>query len=480
MKSANKRVAVIGAGISGLTAALRLQQRGADVTLYEGSNHAGGVIRSEQRDGFLLEHGPDCFVSNKPAGLALCAELGIEPELISTNDAHRRSFILYKGKLEPLPQGFFLLAPTTIEALRGASILSLAGKIRLARELFIPPRKESGDESLASFVERRLGREALDRIAQPIVAGIYTADPARLSVQATFPQFLEMERKHGSILRALRHNAKQRGEESKAAGPRYGIFVSFKRGMQTLIDALRAKLTGVDLQLNTRVTGLHLKGERWQLDSSAERGARSAESPKTPDPGPRTPDFDAVVLALPAHAAAKLLSPVAAELATELAAIPYANSAVVNFAFKREQIKHALDGMGFVVPAIENRNIVGCSFSSVKFAGRAPEGFALMRVFMGGALQPEIAQWDDNRVRDAALAELREVVGARGEPVFATISRHRGSMAQYEVGHLERVARIESLTGKLPGLALAGNGFTGIGIPDCIRVATDAAKALRA
>ncbi len=460
MASTARRVAVIGAGISGLTAALRLRQTGAQVTLFDSARRTGGVIRTERRDGFLLEHGPDCFASNKPAGLALCAELGLEPELIGANEQHRRSFILFNGRLEPLPQGFFLLAPTTIEALRGASILSWAGKLRLARELFIPRRTETGDESLASFVERRLGREALERIAQPIVAGIYTADPARLSLQATFPQFLEMERQHGSILRALRRNARARGEESRAAGPRYGIFVSFINGMSTLIDALAARLEGVEFRLGARVSGVEFRDGRWKVV------------------GDDAVDFDSVVCAMPAGAASKLLAAAAPDVARELAAIPYADSAVINFAFERRQIAHKLDGMGFVVPAIEGRKIVGCSFSSVKFAGRAAQDKALLRVFLGGALAPEVAALEDDALRAAALAEVREILGISGEPIFAAISRHRQSMAQYEVGHLERVARVRALAARLPGLALAGNGFDGIGIPDCVRVATAACNGL--
>lgn len=461
-----KRVVIVGAGISGLCAAYRAVQQGADVTLLEASDRAGGVLHSEQRDGFHLELGPDCWVSNKPAGMDLVRELGLEGELIGTaggNQKLRQSFILHEGKLTPIPQGFFLLAPTSIEALRGAAVLSWGGKLRVARELFIKPRLDNADESLASFMVRRFGREALDRIAQPMVAGIYTADPEKLSLQATFPQFLEMEREFGSVLRGMRKRAKDM-HAHQAAGPRYGLFVTLKRGVGALAEALLEKLPRGTLSLNARATRLQLDGAKWRVEVEL----RGAEAPAMV--------ADAVIIALPTHAAARLLTTVQPELARELAGISYANSAVVNLAFDRSQIAHPLDGMGFVVPAVEKRDIVACSFSSVKFEGRAPAGKALLRAFMGGALQPQLAEKNPSELVEIALSELTQILGIKGKPLFSTASRHKGSMAQYEVGHLERLARIVQHTTPLTGLKLIGNGYHGIGIPDCIARA-DAAVA---
>jgi oxygen-dependent protoporphyrinogen oxidase len=484
-----KHVVVIGAGISGLTAAYRAQQAGARVTLVESSAHTGGVLHTERRDGFLLELGPDCWVSNKPGAMALARELGLEADIIGTaggNEKLRQSFILHEGKLTPIPQGFFLLAPTSIEALRGASVLSWAGKLRVARELFIKARTDGADESLASFMERRFGREALDRIAQPMVAGIYTADPAKLSLKATFPQFMDMEREFGSVLRGMRKRAKEM-HAHKAAGPRYGLFVTLKGGVQALPDALSNKLSSTAVGatymsplLSTRATKIERDGAKWRVEIEPVEAPRSAGALHSGTLGNAAMALsaDAVIIALPTHAAARLLNGVKPELARELAGVSYANSAVVNLAFERSQIAHDLNGMGFVVPHVEKREIVACSFSSVKFEGRAPAGKVLLRAFMGGALLPQQSEYSESQLIETALRELSQILGIKGAPLFAVASRHRASMAQYEVGHLERLARIEALAAPLSGLRLIGNGYHGIGIPDCIARANDAIAAL--
>lgn len=477
-----KHVVVIGAGISGLTAAYRAQQAGARVTLVEASAHTGGVLHTEKRDGFLLELGPDCWVSNKPGAMALARELGLEADIIGTaggNEKLRQSFILHEGKLTPIPQGFFLLAPTSIEALRGASVLSWAGKLRVARELFIKARTDGADESLACFMERRFGREALDRIAQPMVAGIYTADPAKLSLKATFPQFMDMEREFGSVLRGMRKRAKEM-HAHKAAGPRYGLFVTLKGGVQALPEALAGKLAKGAITLNTRATKIERDGAKWRVELEPAQAARTAGALHSGTLGNAAMALsaDAVIIALPTHAAARLLNGVKPELARELAGVSYANSAVVNLAFERSQIAHDLNGMGFVVPHVEKREIVACSFSSVKFEGRAPAGKVLLRAFMGGALLPQQAEYSESQLIETALRELTLILGIKGAPMFTVASRHRASMAQYEVGHLERLARIEQLAGPLSGLKLIGNGYHGIGIPDCIARANEAVAAL--
>lgn len=471
---------VVGAGISGLSAAWRLkreaEQRGQplDIIVLEAEGRAGGVIHTERREDFLIEHGPDCWASNKPAGMELIRELGLEDQLIGTNPEVRHSFIVHKGTLKRLPQGFFLLAPMSVRALLKTPIISWPGKFRMALELLLPAQRDGADESLAHFVRRRFGREALERVAQPMVAGIYTADPEQLSLKATFPQFLDMEREHRSVIRALRKKARQEqarrksggadtgGEISRAAGPRYGLFVSLKGGMQTLTDRLAADLGEGVLRLSTRVTGLRRFGDGWSL--SLEDG--------------ETIRADGVCLALPAQASARLLTETAPELATLLGGIPYADSAVVNYACRREDVGHALDGMGVVIPAVEKHDALALSFSSVKFAGRAPEGHVLLRVFMGGALQPEVARLTDAQILERAAHELSTLLGVRGEPLFATVSRHRGRMAQYGVGHLERVEKIRARVAGLTGLEVIGNGFDGIGTPDCIRNGNTAAKRL--
>jgi oxygen-dependent protoporphyrinogen oxidase len=452
-----KHVVVIGAGISGLTAAYRLHKAGVRVTVLEASARVGGVIHTVHEQGCLLETGPDCWASNKPAALELVKELGLADQVIGTREGVRRSFILHKGTLQRLPEGFFLLAPMSIRALLKTPILSLGGKLRMAMELFEGARRDTGDESLASFVRRRFGREALARIAQPMVAGIYTADPEKLSLSATFPDFLAMEREHGSVIKALRKRARTDTQVATASGPRYGMFVTLKRGVGALTDTLAAALP--DVRLNTRVQSLRRAGNGWRVDSQAA---------------------DAVVLALPAPATAVLLRETDGTLADELAHVEYAGAAVVNFIFERSQIGHALDGMGAVIPAVERRNIVAISFSSVKFEGRAPEGLAVVRVFMGGALQPKVAALPGSEQIAVALSELRALIGVTGEPKFALATRHLGAMAQYHVGHLDRVARIRELANAHPSLAIIGNAFDGVGIPDCVRGADAAAAALLA
>lgn len=452
-----KHVVVIGGGISGLTAAYRLHKAGARVTLLEASDRLGGVIKTIKRDACLLEAGPDCWASTKPAAMELADELGIKDQVIGTREGVRRSFILHKGTLKRLPEGFFLISPMSVKALFKTKVLSFAGKLRMGMELFDGARTDDHDESLASFVRRRFGREALERIAQPMVAGIYTADPEKLSLKATFPQFLEYEREHRSVIKALRKRAKTNTTEAKASGPRYGMFVSFKDGMSTLPDTLAATLPNDCVRRNTEVRGLKREGDAWKVETPGE-----------------TLEAEAVVLAVPTRISGMLLRQVDNTLADALKKVEYAGAAVVNFIFDRSQIAHAMDGMGAVIPAVEKRSVIAFSFSSVKFEGRAPESKAIVRVFMGGAMQPEVAELDSDGQVSLALRELRTLIGVTGDPQFALAKSHLGAMPQYHVGHLERVAKIRELAAEHPTLAVIGNGFDGVGIPDCIRNANDA------
>ena len=490
-----KRVVIIGGGISGLAAAHRMLERRRDtgspveVTLVEASPRLGGIVHTERRDGFLLERGPDSFISEKPHALELAKRLDLESHLIQTNQANRRAFIVSNGKLLPVPEGFNLLAPGRLLPFLRSDIFSWRGKARIAMDVLLPRGSTTGadeenDESLADFVRRRLGREALERMAQPMVGGIYTADPETLSLRATMPRFLEMERKHRSLILALRRNAT--GPESNphaanqmpeggTSGARYSLFLSFDQGMQLLTDTLFKNISlGTDtnsskacIRLKTSVESLQLTREpdqtvKWTVTTDAHE----------------TLQADAVCLALPAHVAARLMRDVDIQLASELEGIPYASSATINLGYRRDDIPHPLDGFGFVVPFMEKRSLMACTFSSVKFAGRAPDNSVLLRAFVGGALQPEMLDLSDDQIISRVRSDLRDLLGIERAPMFAELSKWENSMPQYHLGHLKRVERIRKRLASLPSLALTGNAYTGPGIPDCIRSGEDAAEAL--
>ncbi|HEU4509790.1 MAG TPA: protoporphyrinogen oxidase [Pyrinomonadaceae bacterium] len=455
------RIVVVGGGISGLAAANRLIELGhKNVTLIEASPRLGGIIETVHRDGFLLERGPDSFISEKPEAIALAKRLGLESQLIQTNEKFRRSFIVRDGRLRAVPEGFQLMAPSRMWPFLTSDIFSVAGKMRMAAELFVPRKSANGiqDESLASFVRRRLGREALERMAQPMVGGIYTADPETLSLRATLPRFLDMEREHRSLILAMLRSGQ--AKKSGTSGARYSLFLGFDRGMQVLTDKL-ARINA-DIRLNTRVAELTLENRSWTVTTSSREQISA----------------DRICLAVPAYVAASLIENVSGSLASKLRQIKYASTATINFAYKRSNIRHPLNGFGFVVPFVERRSLIACTFSSVKFAGRAPEDHVLLRAFAGGALQPEIFGLDEADLLPRIDADLRELLGISGRPLFTEVAKWERSMPQYEVGHLDRVAEIESEVGKVPGLALAGNSYRGAGIPDCIRSGETAAESI--
>lgn len=454
-----KRIAVIGGGISGLAAAHRLVELGvpsSQITLIEAGARLGGTLETKHRDGFLLERGPDSFISEKPEAVALAKRLGLESRLIETNNQHRRSFIVRNGRLRAVPEGFQLLAPSRVWPFITTDIFSLTGKLRIAAELLLPRQNGREDESLASFVRRRLGREALERMAQPMVGGIYTADPETLSLRATLPRFLDMERKHRSLILAMM----RQGQKAGTSGARYSLFLSFDRGMEVLVDALADVAPNV--RLKTRIEEISFDSRTWRLR------ADSGESFEA----------DAVCLAVPAYTAAKLLEYINPRLASQLNAIKYASTATINLAYPRAAIGHRLNGFGFVVPFIEKRSLIACTFSSVKFAERAPEEHVLLRAFAGGALQPDVFALDESELLTRIEADLREFLNIDRKPLFTEIAKWESSMPQYEVGHLDRVQAIENEVSGLRGLALAGNAYRGAGIPDCIRSGESAAESL--
>jgi oxygen-dependent protoporphyrinogen oxidase len=461
------RVVVVGGGIAGLAAAHRLVEQARaegfplSLTVCEATGRLGGTIRTEQTpDGLLIEGGPDSFISEKPWALALADRIGLGPRLRRTDDRYRRTYVVHGGRLHPLPDGFLLLAPARLAPFVGSRLFSWRGKLRMALDLVLPRHPAAGDESLASFVTRRLGREALERVAEPLVAGIYTAAPERLSLAATMPRFLALERVHRSLILGLRRSAAA-GEVAGASGARWSLFVTLAGGMTELVEALAARLPAGSVRLGCPVAGVdHGGGARWRV--------RLGDG--------TTAEADAVVLAGEAHRMAPLVAGFDPELGRLLGGIRYASSATVTLAYPRAAVGHALDGFGFVVPRAEGRAALACTFSSVKYPGRAPQGTVLLRAFLGGARDEGVLAHDDAHLVRLAEADLAGLLGITGPPLLARVARHPASMPQYEVGHLERVASIEARLAAWPGLGLAGGGYRGVGIPDCIRSGEAAAE----
>lgn len=469
------RVAIVGGGISGLAAAHRLHRLlpRAELRLFEAGDRLGGPLHTLRSGDSLLEQGADSFLIKTPWALELCRGLGLADQLVPTNEHHRRALVERGGKLLPVPDGFVLMRPQNRGAMLRSPVLSVAGKVRLLAEPLIRApaavNDPDYDESVASFATRRLGRETYERLVQPLVAGIFVADAERLSLAATFPEFLEAEREFGSLWGSVRAGRSERDGDSEGsakpqAAARYGQFVSLRGGMSALVEALAASLPGGAVSLGTRVDRVSRSGpKKWSLET------RETSPPDI---------YDGVVVTTSASQAARMLETLDAELGERLARIEYASSAVVTLVYPREQIAHPLDAFGVVIPAIENRPIIAASFLSVKFPSSAPRDRAVIRVFCGGMLRPDIVFRDDENLISMSKLELAELISARGEPLEVHVARWRNSMPQYEVGHLKLVADIEGRVCAHHGLQLAGSGYRGVGIPQCVRSGQTAAERL--
>ncbi|MFQ5897752.1 MAG: protoporphyrinogen oxidase [Candidatus Methylomirabilia bacterium] len=460
------RVVVVGGGIAGLASAHRLvelsRERGSalELALLEARERLGGTIATERSEGFLIEAGPDSFLSEKPWALALCQRLGITDRLVGTDDRFRKTFVVHGGRLHPLPDGFQLLAPTRLMPLVVSPLFSCFGKLRMGLDLILPRGGSGDDESLGSFVRRRLGCEALERVAQPLVAGIYAGDPDQLSLAATMPRFLEMEQRHRSLILALWKASRSAPEQAKgASGARWSLFVTFAEGMEELVRVLSERLPHGSIRLKQEALAVQRENGRWFVRLS-DGGVIEA---------------DGVILAPPAYRSASVIRSADPALARLLEAIPYAPSATVSLAYRRSDIPHPLDGFGFVVPRSEGRPILACTFSSVKYPGRAPEGFVLLRLFVGGALNEAALQEDDEALVALCRAQLAELLGVMAPPCLSRLHRFVAAMPQYQVRHLERVAAIERRLAEHPGLRLAGSAYRGVGIADCVRAGEEAA-----
>jgi protoporphyrinogen/coproporphyrinogen III oxidase len=464
-----RRIVVVGAGIAGLAAAHRLielkqaQSLDLEILLLEASARLGGAIATERVGDFLIEGGPDSFISEKPWALKLCERLGLSSRLLSTQPAYQKIYVVHKGVLEALPEGFFLLAPTRFWPFIQTPLFSWPGKLRVASELLLPRRDSSADESLGSFVRRRFGAEALEPVAQPLVGGIYASDPDRLSLRATMPRFLEMERKQRSIIYAMWSAARRRRREA-GSGARWSLFVTMAGGMGELVDAIAERLPQDCIRLESTVEALDFEDQKQNWRIKFDRS--------------ETIEAGAVIIATPAYGTAAMLRSVAPAAAAHLQKITYSSTATVSLAYKRADFPQPPDSFGFVVPEIEKRKIMACTFSSLKYPGRAPTDAILLRAFVGGSFKPELVNDDDRTLERNVRGEIADLLGVRAEPVLSRIWRHPNSMPQYHVGHEDRVASIKAALGDFPTLALAGSAYSGVGISDCIRSGEEAAEAV--
>ena len=457
-----KRVAIIGGGISGLAAAFELEeQRKAGVeleyTLYESSPRLGGVLRTEKIDGCVIEAGPDSFVTEKPWAADLCRTLGIGDQLIGSNDSDRKTYILTRGRLIEMPDGLMFMVPTKILPTGFSPLFSWKTKLRMTRELFHPPRAVDQDESVADFVERHYGREMVDRLADPLLSGVYGGESATLSVRAVLPRFAEMERTHGSLGRAMLAARKKMGKGPRKPAP--PLFTSLKDGMQRLAEAVTTRLTSDSLLTNAAVQAIQPEAGGWVVSA-----------------GMQSDHFDAVVIALPGLAAANVLRLTSSQLADELAAVQYSSSITVGIGYDRDVRQSLPPGFGFLVPRSEGKRLLAATFVHNKFPHRAPDDRALLRCFFAGVNAENVWPLSDDQIIGIVRNELQQIIGLRAEPLFARVYKWKSAMAQYSVGHLERLERIERLRQQLPGLALAGNAYRGIGVPDCVRSGREAAK----
>jgi oxygen-dependent protoporphyrinogen oxidase len=459
-----KRIAIIGGGISGLSAAFTIEEQrraGADVeyVLYESSSRLGGVLRTEHIDGCVVEAGPDSFVTEKPWAADLSRTVGLGDQLIGSNDADRKTYILTRGRLVEMPDGLMFMVPTKILPTGLSSLFSWKTKLRMTQELFHPPRAVDHDESVAAFVERHYGSEMVDRLAGPLLSGVYGGEAANLSVRAVLPRFVEMERTHGSLGRAmLAARKKMRAGPRKPASP---LFTSLRNGMQHLAETVVSRLTPSALVTGALVQAVQPQAGGWLVSA-----------------GMQSDEFDAVIVALPALAAAQVLRLASTDLAGELAAVQYSSSITVGLGYDREVRRSLPPGFGFLVPRSEGKRLLAATFVHNKFPHRAPYDRALLRCFFAGVNAENVWPFSDEQIVGIVRNELQQILGLRAEPLFARVYKWKSAMPQYGVGHLDRLDRIERLRQGLPGLALAGNGYRGIGVPDCVRSGRDAANAL--
>lgn len=451
-----KRIAVIGGGISGLAAAFALQKRvesgaGLEYVLFEASERFGGVVKTERTEGCVLECGPDSFLTEKPWAADLCRELGLADELIHSNDAERKTYMIAQGRLAPIPDGLMFMVPTKFLPVFASPLFSWRTRLRIMREWFYQPVSDAGECTVADFISRHYGREMVDRVADPLLAGVYGGSADELSAQAVLPRFVEMEVKHGSLGKAMIAARKQAGHA--ATKP---IFTSLRAGMQQMVDAVLARIPQAVRRLNAPIDQVRPESGKWLVLR-----------------GGRTEEFDGVILATPAYAAAKLLAE-NPQIAEQLQTIQYSSSVIVALVCDNAVRAALPPGFGILVPRSEGGRVRAVTFVHNKFGARAPQDRAVVRCFLGGSRDESVLAESDDEIVRIVRDELKQLTRINAVPLVATIQKWPRAMAQYTVGHGARVARIRELISGMPGLALAGNAYSGIGVPDCVRSGSEA------
>ena len=465
-----KKIAIIGGGITGLAAAYELTQQAhqtntpIEIELFEQAPELGGKIITKKDDPYLVEGGPDCFIVEKPWALQLIKELGLENELLNTSSGASGTFVFDNNALHRLPDGVMMMVPTKMLPFLASKLISWPGKIRMGCDLFIPRRKETGDETLASFVRRRLGKEALDKMAEPLIGGIHAGNPENMSLLSTFPRFLEMEQDGGSLIVGMLKRQKKMADMMKkktpAPGPKKTFFISLNEGLGQLVNKLETVIGNEKIHCGRKISQLKQTSDnRWLIEEENH-------DPIT---------ADAVIVTTEAYAAAGLVKNELPRLADLLNEIPYVSSATVSMAFPRKAIPHALDAYGFIVPKIANRRIMAVTWTSIKWNHRAPQDMVLLRAFVGGAQRQELAACGDQEMLNLVKEELSSIMGINTPPEKSWIYRWPKGMPQYVIGHLDRLEAIDAITKEQKGLYLAGASYRGIGIPDCINQGRQAA-----
>lgn len=488
-----RKIAVVGGGISGLAAALELAKfKQIEVRLFEAGDRLGGVLESIRIEKYLIERSADNFSTLIPNALDLSKEHGLSAELIHPNAQGRRAFVYLNNRIHPIPNGFSLMQPTQLLSILKTPVLSWKGKLRLLKEYWVRPKSRmistdsselsrvalTNDESLESFAVRRLGREAFERLVEPIVSGIFTADPSTLSMAATMPQFLEMERTCGGLIRGYLVSRRNDAAAAarRASGARYDSFVAPRNGMSDWIDRLSQKLPADCIRLHTSITALQPKysvvgSQKWQLEIQTKSKSDSIVS--------TLETYDGVILATPAAVTGRLMSQVSPQATSVLRGIPYASSAVVAKILNKQDLRARLDGFGLVIPRSEHRDTLAISYTSNKYPGRVPDEEILLRVFLGGALNPQIVDRSDEELFKLAAQEVKAILRWNGrKPNWQAVIRWKESMPQYLLGHLDRIRELEETLSNAPTLRLCGAAYRGVGIPQCVRSGQTAARQL--